>query len=289
MFWVPIIMNGVNWLPIFEYFAILDLKAAYDRVPRDKLARVLRERLPPNLVRQVLPFLKTGWAKCVGNSSSNLAEQTRGVPQGSPLSPTLFNIFMDVLAEKIEPNDSNDADSAIILFADDGQLRSKYRLSLQRGLDQAHKWAMHSDMTWNVRKCSTIQPTEDDSAFNMGHEPLKVGAGETYLGVTITRDGLTDALLKHRVKCARARLEMLKRIGLNAKGFGPKISRSMYLTFVMPMIEYCSHLVRIESSTMQEVLALEKAFFNAATGIYKAPLPWFRKLFKLEDFPARRI
>ena len=40
---------------------------------------------------------------------------------------------------------------------------------------------------------------------------------------------------------------------------------------------------------MQDILALEKAFFNAATGIYKDPLPWFRKLLKLEDFPARRI
>ena len=40
---------------------------------------------------------------------------------------------------------------------------------------------------------------------------------------------------------------------------------------------------------MQEVLRLEKEFFRVATGIYKAPLPWFQKLFKLEDFKARRI
>ena len=82
---------------------------------------------------------------------------------------------------------------------------------------------------------------------------------------------------------------MLKHIGLNARGFGPKINRSMNLTFIRPMFEYCSHLVHNENSTMQEVLALEKAFFNAATGICKAPLPRFRKLFKLEDFRARRI
>ena len=63
----------------------------------------------------------------------------------------------------------------------------------------------------------------------------------------------------------------------------------MYLTFIRPMFEYCCHLVPIKKSTLQEVLAMEKAFFNAATGIYRAPIPWFRKLFKLEDFPARRI
>ena len=55
------------------------------------------------------------------------------------------------------------------------------------------------------------------------------------------------------------------------------------------MFEYCCHLVRIERETMQEVPRLEKAFLTVATGIYKAPLPWFRKLLKLEDFYARRI
>ena len=129
----------------------------------------------------------------------------------------------------------------------------------------------------------------DNAPFNMGSVPMKVGASETYLGVTLTSDGLTEALLKGRMKSSRARLEMLKHFGLKAKGFGPKISHSMYLTFIRPMFEYCSHLVRIETATMQKALALEKAFFKAATGIYKAPLPWFRKLFKLEDLLASRI
>ena len=205
------------------------------------------------------------------------------------MSPTLFSIFMDILAEKVEPPDTSEADSAIILFAEDVQLRARYRLSLQRDLGKAYTWAQNSDMTWNVSKCSTLQPEEDTVPLRMVHEQMKVSKAETYLGVTITRDRLTDALLKERVKSARAPLEMLKGIGLNAKGFGSKISRSMYLTFIRPMFEYCSHLVRVQKSTMQDVLALEKAFFNAATGTYKAPLPWFRKLFKLEDFPARRI
>ena len=42
--------------------------------------------------------------------------------------PTLFNIFMDVLAERIEPNNESAENSGIILFTDDVQLTAKSRI-----------------------------------------------------------------------------------------------------------------------------------------------------------------
>ena len=219
----------------YEYCAILDLKSAYYRVPRDKLIDVLREQLPLGLIPHVLPFLQDGWTKRTGSQSEAMEKQTRGVPQSSPLSPTLFNVFMDVLAEKIAPVKPESDDSDIILFADDVQLRAKYRISIQRDLDIAATWASQFDMTWNVR---TVQPSADPAPLSMGDEPIKVTDSETYLGVTITREGITDKLLSERVEKERARLETMKRIGLNAKGFGLKLSRSMYITFIRPMFEY---------------------------------------------------
>ena len=143
-------------------------------------------------------------------------------------------------------------------------------------------------MTWNVRKRSTIQLENDQVPLKMGMEPIQVIESETYLRFTITRQGITDKLLREGVQKARKRLDMLKRVGLNAKGFGPRLSRNMYLTFIRPMFEYSCHLVRIEQETMQEVLRLERAFFTVAARIYKASLSWFQKLFNLEDFKARR-
>ena len=182
-----------------KYAAILDLKAAYDRVPRDKLISILQDRLPEGIVRQILPFLTTGWTKCVGANSTSWAEITRGVPQGSPMSPTLFNVFMDVFAERIEPSDRDTENSGIILFADDVQLTAKSRLTLQQNLDTAFTWAIESEMKWNVRKCSTLLPEHDQEPLRMGTEPIQTVESETYLGVTITRQGITDKLLRERV------------------------------------------------------------------------------------------
>ncbi len=272
----------------FHYAAILDLKAAYDRVPRDKLIVLLKRRLPNNLFRQVVPFLLTTWTRAVGDTSPTEAELTRGVPQESPLSPSLFNIFMDVLDERIQPKNNMNNDSRIILFADDVQLRARTREGLQAPLNAAKQWADEFDMTWSASKCATIQPENDTTPFYIGGELISVADSETYLGVTITLGGLSDDQTAQRVQKARARLEMLKRIGMNAKGFGPMLCRKMFLTFVRPMYEYALHLVPLKSQTTTKILQLEKAFFSASTGIHGAPLRWFRKLFQIEDMTYRR-
>ena len=115
-----------------KYSVILDLKAAYGRVWRDKLINILRAGLPEDILRQTLPFLTVGWTSCVVSSSNSLAEITRGVPQGSPISPTLSNIFIDLLAERIEPNNGSAENTGIILFADDVQFTAKFWLALQQ-------------------------------------------------------------------------------------------------------------------------------------------------------------
>ena len=82
--------------------------------------------------------------------------------------PMLFNVFMDVLAERIEPNNEGTDNSRIILFADDVQLTAKSRLALQQNLDTAFTWATETEMTWNVGKCSILLPEHGQVPLRMG-------------------------------------------------------------------------------------------------------------------------
>ena len=76
------------------FIAFIDLKAAYDWVPRDALFRCLDIRLRcPHLIA-ILCALYTGTKACIKGTTS-FFETLVGCRQGALESPPLFNIYMD--------------------------------------------------------------------------------------------------------------------------------------------------------------------------------------------------
>ena len=125
----------------------LDIQSACDTVWHEELIRKLaRLRLDPYLVYWLGSFLSDRVCLlCVGESELEVRPEC-GLPQGSPLSVTLFLIFIDDLLHSLERIRTLRSQG----FADDLALWVAVRfrsgltgLGLRRGLLEVDRWAQH--------------------------------------------------------------------------------------------------------------------------------------------------
>ena len=84
----------VNRKIAFSVF--FDLKQAYDTINHKQLLlKLANAGIKGNMLKWIEEFLHDRtYQFMIGNSKSFIAPITRGLPQGSTLSPTLFNLMM---------------------------------------------------------------------------------------------------------------------------------------------------------------------------------------------------
>jgi hypothetical protein len=84
------------------HFAFVDYENAFDKVKRQKLFNILKEKNIPNLLLKYILEIFTN-NKIRIKISNNTAEERvmiQGVRQGCPLSPTLFNIHRNEIIKQ---------------------------------------------------------------------------------------------------------------------------------------------------------------------------------------------
>ena len=106
-----------------KYAAFVDLEKAFDMVDHSRLAALLLDSsCPPSIYRVIrsLTFEGVQSRVLVNGKSSLLFLRTRGVLQGSPISPIFFNIYIDDLVRRL--NASANSVPRSLFYADDGVL-----------------------------------------------------------------------------------------------------------------------------------------------------------------------
>ncbi len=220
--------------------AVMDFSKAFDVVPHKRLLTKLEYYgIQGNILSWIEDFLSDRTQQVVvDGESSDIAQVTSGVPQGSVLGPILFLAFINDMPDCVN--------SSCRLFADDSIIYRNVNSEndarvLQQDLDALHKWETEWGMRFNPSKCHVLQVTRKKNplhhVYTLKGIPLENVPEATYLGVDISNK---LSWHKHTSKVAAKGNRALGFVKRNIRTTSRKTKELAYNTLVRPTVEYAS-------------------------------------------------
>lgn len=184
------------------YVAFLDIKKAYDTVPHSRIISRLQDAgVSDDMIRVVQDLLTNRTTVIYGHT----IQIGRGVPQGDPLSPLLFILYLQPLSEALAALEggglSLPGDLCIkdLLYADDAAILAETPEDLNRMLSVCQQWAEENGFEFSVEKSKamvlagpTPSPFPDILLYG---QPLEWVSEFKYLGFPVFASSKTPRFL----------------------------------------------------------------------------------------------
>jgi len=241
-----------------QFIIFLDFQAAYDVILSSEIMAALQSRnMPARLCSLVLSsmFNDASYNIVVNSDLSNSISRNRGLPQGSPLSPIIFNLFINSLVVELNQHNVSDIPHGLF-YADDGALLAPDLATAKILLRIAERWARDHGMTYNISKCGVlcIQPGLAVQ-LTLNDKPIPVVDTYTYLGFPMTSNGIN--FLQYITNIAESTQSYLKLLEFEGQEWSPSIRWAIYCTFVRPQMEYGAPLIMAYVQKRSDVSLLD--------------------------------
>ncbi|OIR56721.1 MAG: uncharacterized protein A8A55_2529 [Amphiamblys sp. WSBS2006] len=199
------------------YACFIDFRKAYDRVPHEALLRKLQTETGMDGDGRLMKFVRAIYRAprltIRADGVKNECELEVGLRQGCPLSPTLFNVFINDVLEGLGEGAIENR-GAGLAFADDLVVLGATKEILRKAVVQIELWAGRWEMEINPKKCGVM-------VFG-GDQGEKVGVttrggtipepdSYTYLGVELDRNLSRKTMSERRRKKGLECLLMLEK------------------------------------------------------------------------------
>ena len=233
-----------NKLAAFAIF--LDFKAAYDSIDPHSVMSALRVRKTPLLLQKLIyssMFTSGSYTAVINGVASEPQERNRGLPQGSPLSPIVFNLFIDSLVRKLNSIPNQIGVPHCLFYADDGVLLAQDVRTARVLLHMAQDWANVQGMTFNVGKCGVVtDATIAGNPLSIDNIPIPRVESYQYLGLPFTIHGID--VERHMDDCSRTVSGFIKAIQFSSNSWSSYTRWIIYTTFIRPKFEYAAPLFK---------------------------------------------
>ena len=252
------------------YVLLVDFSKAFDVISRTILIRKLKERfqVKGRILGLIASILRENYLTVSDSfTETDPILQSRGVPQGDSLSPSLFIMYISDLSEKIR--DETEADHHF--FADDLEAHSPDRTEIQSTLDLLDGWTQENGLDLNPGKTKVIKFRNgghkcQDDLFWFRNSEIEMVSSYEYLGITLqTTLTFTEHIrkLKRRAAVEISSLSKLHLVSLDC-------ALKIFHMKIMPSITYCLDIIS-PRLTLPQLLDLDKiksAFLKKTLGLH---------------------
>jgi len=253
-----------------QYAVFLDFKSAYDAVPEYHLMMALKKRGLPvrlqHLVRSLM-FRNGSFHLVINGQLSDLIRRNCGLPQGSPLSPVIFNMFIDPLCYQLNDNIYHDIPRSLF-FADDVLLLCQTHYEAVHLLKIAQCWADENDMMYNVLKCGVVSPMVGNESLYLNDKMIPVVESYKYLGFLIDKKGID--FIKHIDRSVESGHAFLKFLQVQCSEWTPYTRYIVYQMFLRPQLEYGAPLIQSFLRTKKNYDSIQQLQNNAVAWIFNS-------------------
>ena len=239
--------------PKRSIICFVDFEKAFETANRLAILDTLAEyKVKGNTVSFIANYLENRQARVkIGDIKSEYNTFQNGTPQGSVLSPTIFN----VLVNKVVTNIAKYSDSTVLSYADDlaiittgGCADAKMKMALNE-LDSITK---KLGLKVNKIKTEIMDLTGADTQFNIGETTLNKVTAYTYLGITIDRKHTFRPHIDKLIDRLKKRLNVMRALSGILKGPRAKTLKLFYTAVIQSTIDYSSTYTILASNTQKD-------------------------------------
>ena len=256
----------------------LDISRAYDMVHKPVLIFKLHQLgIRGNMAKYLVGFL-TGERSFQVRFRSIYSDTyflQNGLPQGSCISPTLFNIMINDLFDTVPPN------IEYSLFADDSAIwctdhDSEHSIPrLQEALNRIEHWSKKNGFIFSPTKSAVVTFSKNNRMLCAS--PLRLSGNIIprlnsfkFLGIVLdSRLSMVKHIEHIKAKCSK-RLNLFRCIAGTDYGADRTTLLHLYKALVLPIIEYGAIIYAGASeNTLKKLETIQNSFVRISLGVMK--------------------
>ena len=233
------------------FIAFVDFSKAFDSVDRNLLLHKLLKYNINGNIYMAIKRLYSDTQNCIrlNNMYTRWFPSFYGVRQGDSLSPTLFSVFLNDLANAIKSEKLGitigTKNVGILMYADDVVLIADDESKLQREIDILKDWCIKWKLNVNLTKSQVMhfrksrkRPTK--SKFMFGDKEIEMVAKYKYLGIIFDENlNFTECATTLADSAGRALGSIISKF-TSFKNIMFNTFTKLYETTVWPILDYCS-------------------------------------------------